>query len=239
MPVPPPSPGADHPSACFSLVEALVIVFVMGTLAVLLLPTLGEARRQAAARTCASQLAQLGAATTAYAADNDEVCLPYWAPWRDPALASWFDQLIAERYLPQAERLGAYVRSPLLVCPANPNWHALQPCGRPGVNYAMNQGFARDLKSGGAFIFRRLGQVVQPDLKVVLGEPADEPSWGERRCGFSLATYEDTPGGTGYYHQGRTSAYYADGHTEGLTLPQMAPPPGQPWWYRYDPTWGP
>lgn len=57
--------------AGFTLLELLVVLAVIAVLAALLLPALGQARRQADSVRCVAQLGQIGTAIAAYAGEHD------------------------------------------------------------------------------------------------------------------------------------------------------------------------
>ena len=57
--------------AGFTLLELLVVLAVIAVLAALLLPALGQARRQADSVRCVAQLGQMGTAIAAYAGEHD------------------------------------------------------------------------------------------------------------------------------------------------------------------------
>ncbi len=61
-----PSPGR----AAFTLIELLTVIAIIGVLAAIIVPTVGAVRASARASQCASNLRQLGVATTLFAADN-------------------------------------------------------------------------------------------------------------------------------------------------------------------------
>lgn len=82
-----PLPGPQFSSASrpgFTLVELLVVVALIATLAGLLLPTLGRAKESGRAAVCLSNLHQLGLALQMYAQDNRNR-LPYM---RDQSLTA-------------------------------------------------------------------------------------------------------------------------------------------------------
>ena len=64
-----------------SLIEALVVIGIIGILLALLMPALGRAREAARQIQCASQLRQLGVGFANYAAQNHG-WLPSWSGWQ-------------------------------------------------------------------------------------------------------------------------------------------------------------
>src|SRR4051812_31978062 len=69
----------------FTLVEALVVIFILAILVALLLPTLAKSKGRAAQTVCASNLRQWGIANTMYAGDNSNA----FPDNRDGAGLSW------------------------------------------------------------------------------------------------------------------------------------------------------
>ncbi len=71
--------GVALPPGCpagFTLLELLVVVFIIATLAALLLPALSDAKERGRATVCLNNLRQLGLATHVYAGEHDDL-LPY------------------------------------------------------------------------------------------------------------------------------------------------------------------
>jgi prepilin-type N-terminal cleavage/methylation domain-containing protein/prepilin-type processing-associated H-X9-DG protein len=63
-------------SQAFTLIELLVVITIIGILAVLVVPTLGKARRSALRTSCASNLKQVGTAVKMYLLDHNSVFPP-------------------------------------------------------------------------------------------------------------------------------------------------------------------
>ncbi len=63
---------ARRPSRAFTLIELLVVIAIIALLIGILLPSLSAARESGYTTVCASNLRQLGVATTIYADDHDE-----------------------------------------------------------------------------------------------------------------------------------------------------------------------
>jgi prepilin-type N-terminal cleavage/methylation domain-containing protein len=93
----PPNPTVRAPDARrtssrgFTLIELLVVIAIIAILAAILFPVFARAREAARKTSCASNLRQLGMATTMYVQDNDE-CFPlhYTLPPNDTSGDYWF-----------------------------------------------------------------------------------------------------------------------------------------------------
>jgi prepilin-type N-terminal cleavage/methylation domain-containing protein/prepilin-type processing-associated H-X9-DG protein len=57
----------------FTLIELLTVIAIIGILAAILIPVVGQVRESARTAKCASNLRQIGLATHAFAADNDDM----------------------------------------------------------------------------------------------------------------------------------------------------------------------
>ena len=62
-----------HQRTGFTLIELLVVIAIIGILAVLVVPTLGKAKRSALKTNCASNLRQVGLAVKMYLLDHNSV----------------------------------------------------------------------------------------------------------------------------------------------------------------------
>ena len=67
----------------FTLVELLVVITILATLAALLMPALKAAKDRLKTTTCANNVRQIGLALNSFLADHDN-WYPYAAPWRWP-----------------------------------------------------------------------------------------------------------------------------------------------------------
>jgi prepilin-type processing-associated H-X9-DG protein/prepilin-type N-terminal cleavage/methylation domain-containing protein len=64
---------SDRKRVAFTLIELLVVITIIGILAILVVPTLGKARRNALRTNCASGLRQVGTAVKMYLLDHNNV----------------------------------------------------------------------------------------------------------------------------------------------------------------------
>lgn len=78
----------------FTLIELLVVITIISILAILVVPTLGKARRNALRTSCASNLKQVGTAVKMYLLDHNNIFPPV-TPTDAPNLG-----LVASYYIP-------------------------------------------------------------------------------------------------------------------------------------------
>ena len=167
----------------FTLIELLVVVAIIGILASLLLPALGNARKEARRAVCTSQLKQLGLMQFLYADDNDDKFT--WSSdggWGGGG-NSW-DELLSQK-LTQAEKdmnpLPADnangLAEKVFVCPSDSRTVSANTL-KDGIrrSYAMNGSF--DKKNGDDFTgistvdgySARVNEVTNPAQIILLGE---------------------------------------------------------------------
>ena len=72
--------------SAFTLIELILVIFILAILAGLLMPTLGAAKQRARAAQCAGNLRQIAMAMISYAHDNNDALpsLNSGGPWRHP-----------------------------------------------------------------------------------------------------------------------------------------------------------
>jgi prepilin-type processing-associated H-X9-DG protein/prepilin-type N-terminal cleavage/methylation domain-containing protein len=82
----------------FTLIELLVVITIISILAILVVPTLGKAKRSALRTNCASNLKQIGVATKMYLLDHNNVFPPV-SDWRKyGVIASYYTPYMNEAY---------------------------------------------------------------------------------------------------------------------------------------------
>jgi prepilin-type N-terminal cleavage/methylation domain-containing protein/prepilin-type processing-associated H-X9-DG protein len=194
-------PSSPRRRACagFTLIELLTVIAIIGILAAIVIPVVGSVRASARASQCASNLRQLGMATTLFAADNRQ---------RLPR-RTWEFVLDLWPYVQGTER-------PLPVISGNPPPDlagTVFECPAVGEDtmavkrsYAMN---ARLLGPVASVPFVRTSDLKMPSITLLYGDVAG-----------SSQLYRTT---LNPRHKNRVNLAYVDGHVNSSTLtPELA-----------------
>ena len=168
------SPGCRRSGV--SLVEALIVIAVVGLLVALALPAIQRARDAANKAKCQSRLHQIGIASQQYEEQFGvvprSIQIPLLSYLGYPALAERFKQ--DQKFAAKAQ----FTRIPELQCPSDPIASALS------TNYGMNEG--PKLKRGPGFNVRPKRYAEYTDgmsatafaAEVLTTNPADAATWG-------------------------------------------------------------
>jgi len=224
-------PGAPSRLAdrAFTVIELLVVITIIATLAALLLPALTAAKNRAKTTTCASNIRQIGAALNFFLADHDQL-FPYAAPWTYPYYLgtptypySGPTNKIAG--LPWNRQLGLYVggtnsvkAAQLFYCPSNP-WpvpmtttlaggsptlYGLNDQIIPG-NWHDSSGVDPSLYPGHYVARTKATRLVSPATAMLTGEnpyanPGDNLSLGLTTAQGSISYLHFSYGYTNFWH---------------------------------------
>ena len=212
----------------FTLVELMVVVGVVMVLAGLTLTALAGARKAAQSAACLSNLRQLAAATTDYAARNDMSYPPaQWSDPSDPGLLRGWDYTKRAGNVIGAGLLWPGRESPAVQqCPAFDG--RAQSVGDPFTGYNYNT----------SYIGRGTGEKNPTPARVTaVKHPAETLLFGDGQWSLGANKYMRSPkrspseepaayadgsttraaGTQGFRHRDSTNAVFCDGHAESLT----------------------
>ena len=224
----------------FTLIEVLVVVAIIGILASMLLPTLGNARKKARITVCTSQIKQVNLAMVMYTDDNHD-----YFPTGSSGAIGWEDLLAdydgrgsltsaQKAEAPQLKSVygddyGQLYRCPLFVeTSTRPLWLPL--------TYALNSGSAdpadpRNRGIAGNSYSKRVMDIANPDTALQLTEYYRDRytymGFGSGRNVVSLNVLRAALNeGNKQMHGDKQSYLFIDGHIEKLSYIQTYAPWG-------------
>jgi prepilin-type N-terminal cleavage/methylation domain-containing protein/prepilin-type processing-associated H-X9-DG protein len=223
----------------FTLIEAMVVIAIIGLLAALLLPALSKARQKTQGTYCMNNSRQLALAWLMYADDHNGVLVANRhgtdfrsTAQRDNWVGGWMDwgrgsdntntALLTD---PSHARLAPYARrsAALYKCPADQFQSLLNPGPRArslAMNAALGEGNKANFNGWSpSFHFaRKLGDLTRPAPSFTWVFVDEHPDSINDGCFFlnphaigADARWKDLPAS---YHDGAAGFAFADGHAE-------------------------
>lgn len=213
-------------AAGFTLIEMLVVIFLISTLAAMLFPVFAAAREKARSTVCASNLRQIGMAMAMYAQDADDL-YPWGADPSDKYTNIWESQpefLAQVKTMPLlTDVLGPYVKNANI-------WRCSSDTGFGSVEFSVDsEGKPRALPARPS-AFEKYGSSYFYRTELALGHHFFAPSvydtspqHTEKGAG-ELNVLMDASGawhGGSEWDDRRYNTLMGDGHIASQTLPQL------------------
>jgi prepilin-type processing-associated H-X9-DG protein len=204
--------------SALTLVELLVVIAIISILSALMLPILGQARKQARQIECASQLRQLALCRTLYIDDNRE-CFPYYqtgmGTWASIMHPEYVEQPGYDKMVPK------YRKGGLLVCPdlaGDPYW----PDWNVDYRWLVDTYTFNVSAGGGTYgIWKKLNR---PSETLLFCDAGSVNGQSYRVNATSLINKNDPPILSDRHSQG-LNIVFCDGHTKHHkgVMPDMLP----------------
>ena len=208
----------------FTLIELLVVISIIALLISILLPALGAAREQAKALRCLSNVRQVGTAINAFVADHNGRLPENRIDVGNAEHVTWRYQMTEANYLPE---------DGVWTCPTPSPTEPISELGRSDLgsvcvgdvvsNVALNghilwrSEFQNDEAERPAFTIRR------PSHTALLVE--SRASFPDLRVTDNILARDDEFGGWfGFWHTGKGSYFFGDGHAEQIGLLESGAP---------------
>ena len=226
-----PTPTRKRNSpAGFTLIELLTVIAIIGILAAILIPTIGQVRDKAKESKCLSNLKQIGVSVLCYANDNKRTFpLFHYKVTKD---VYWMDTLRNGGYLPVEN--GA-VNDSVLYCPASTQirtvWAAPDYAApQRSLDGIGRQGVFSDATATPAVPALELAQIQNPPKVLMMVDSCTPPDVYDGRWNGTLSyniKVANVAAGTSFLGNrhgysgtgtGRFSALFCDGHVEAISI---------------------
>ena len=206
----------DHGKRAFSLVELLVVLAIVFTLAALAFPVVVRMRENSNATKCASNLRQIGMAATSWSADNDGSIIPCdqgTLPSGSGNVAYW-PALLAPYLQAEFEFGNPSKQLPIYACPSSASHFTEEEKKTFFVSYRANQyGSGKDFSHWGInYTYLKTSAIDSSTFPLLVdGAPRVPTNW---RGWFSSSQSDKDL--IGFYHGGRANRLFVDGHVDSV-----------------------
>ena len=235
-----PTPTRKRNSpAGFTLIELLTVIAIIGILAAILIPTIGQVRDKAKESKCLSNLKQIGVSVLCYANDNKRQ-FPYFSynqvdPITNKTITvNWPDTLRNGGYLPLDKNV---VNDSIFYCPTSTQDRTTATWSTP--DYAAPQRSVDGIGKQGVFSngttiplvpALKLAQVLNPPKVLMMVDSCTPPDVYNGLWDGTLSnniTVANVAAGTSFLGNrhgyngpgtGRFSALFCDGHVEAISI---------------------
>jgi len=223
------SPARRHPLG-FTLIELLTVIAIIGILAAIIIPTVGQVRGSAKGAQCRSNLRQIGLAVGLYPADNKGF---YPRTRRNEVNgntdANWAQALTP--YIPAKSPSDLRVINPVFRCPSEVNQPALGASGS-FLQYFSTYALEKDnttkaVTSGGTSGPRKVEAIKNPSKTFLLLDAVVKPT-GESDVSGQACNFKEAQDDIGkapadrtilsFRHKDSIMVLFMDGHVHKFTL---------------------
>lgn len=217
------SKGRDNSaSAGFTLVEVLVVLAIIALLAMVAFPALSRSLEKSRTAKCLGNLKQLGLATLAYAADNNQALPPAIIEFSQGGMRMWYHQI--RPYLGETNMSLSQTASPqypdginldCFYCPSVP-----YPRAYPHTHYSCNNNVFKNPnpRTPDDIPQTRLSRIPRPSKVVMYTEsvvPSSSKPEGTWQLPANVAQGNPAPFFP-HRHAGTVNMVFCDGHAKNL-----------------------
>jgi prepilin-type N-terminal cleavage/methylation domain-containing protein/prepilin-type processing-associated H-X9-DG protein len=211
-------------SVGFTLIELLVVIAIISLLVSLILPALSAAKQQARTVKCLSNIRQVATAVNTFTTDRKGELPENRVNVASNQHITWRHNLVEKDYLPEGE---------IWTCPAPP---PTEPAGEEGTvdqqslcvgdvvsNWALNGHLLWRIKLKDEDAERPAIVIRRTSHTILLTETRNR--YPDLRITDNILSASDEHGGWfGFWHQGKGSYAFVDGHAEVLAMKDTGDP---------------
>ncbi len=217
---PAPSPQQTQRRDAFTLIELLIVVAIIAILAALAVPALKRSIESAKTVKCLSNLKQLGQATLAYNADNQQLLPPAAVKYSVGGMTFWYLEIrpylgASNTLMPRSPQYPQGRNLDVFYCPSVDYSRAY-----PHTHYACNNNVFENpgSRTNDVILQTRFTKIERPEKIVMLSETID-PSNPLLQSSWQLvsASAKKNPDPWFPHRHGETvNMVFCDGHAQGL-----------------------